>query len=175
MTTVNQAVFEVGDKYVVAFCTRVQEEGIAPLKDVENDIRFALLKDKKAELISAEFNKNSGAGKTLDDICQVRWHLTVQEATQINFRSFTVPGVGTEPALDCCIICWPNRELLPVRSKGLTEYICSLPITVTATEGEDIKLLKERLDTTFEMRGNYEAYEALRKGAKIVDKGYKFY
>ncbi len=29
--------------------------------------------------------------------------------------------------------------------------------------------------TTFEMRGNYEAYEALRKGANIIDKRYKFY
>ena len=46
-----QAVFEVGDKYVVGYCTRVQEDGIAPQKDVENDIRFAILKDKKADLI----------------------------------------------------------------------------------------------------------------------------
>ena len=65
-----QAVFEVGDKYVVAYCTKVQEDGIAPVKDVENDIRFALIKDKKAELISAEFNKNNGAGKTIDDIAR---------------------------------------------------------------------------------------------------------
>ena len=41
-----QAVFEVGSKYVVAFCTKAQEDGIAPAKDVENDIRFALMKDK---------------------------------------------------------------------------------------------------------------------------------
>src|SRR4030043_147046 len=52
-----QAVFEVDDKYVVAFCTAVQEEGTSPLADVENDIRFILLKDKKAEVISAEFVK----------------------------------------------------------------------------------------------------------------------
>ena len=63
-----QAVFEVGDKYVVAYCTKAQEDGIAPVKDVENDIRFALVKDKKAEIISAEFNKNNITGKTLDDI-----------------------------------------------------------------------------------------------------------
>ncbi len=93
-----QAVFEIGDKYVVAYCTKVQEDGIAPQKDVENDIRFALLKDKKAELISAEFNKNNTSGKTLDDIAR-SMGLTVQEATKINFRSYTVPGAGTEPAL----------------------------------------------------------------------------
>ena len=36
---------------MVAYCTKVQEDGIAPVKDVENDIRFALVKDKKADLI----------------------------------------------------------------------------------------------------------------------------
>ena len=52
-----QAVFEIGDKYVVAFCTKIQEEGIAELKDVENDVRFALIKEKKAEIISEEFKR----------------------------------------------------------------------------------------------------------------------
>ncbi len=94
----NQAVFEIGDKYVVAYCTRVQEEGVAPLKDVENDIRFIVSKDKKAEIISAEFVKNNTSGKTLDDIAR-SMGLAVQEATQINFRSYTVPGAGSEPAL----------------------------------------------------------------------------
>jgi peptidyl-prolyl cis-trans isomerase D len=93
-----QAVFDLGEKYVIAYCTKVQEDGVAAQKDVENDIRFALLKDKKAELISAEFNKNIGSGKTIDDIARTMG-LTVQEATKINFRSYTVPGAGTEPSL----------------------------------------------------------------------------
>ncbi len=102
----SQAVFEMGDKYVVAYCTRVQEEGIAPLKEVENDIRFALLKDKKAELISADFKKNSTAGKTLEDLSR-EMGLEVKEATQINFRSYSVPGIGMEPASDRrCFLCW---------------------------------------------------------------------
>ena len=54
-----QAVFEIGDKYVVGYCTKAQEDGIAPEKDVENDIRFVLVKDKKADVISAEFIKNN--------------------------------------------------------------------------------------------------------------------
>jgi hypothetical protein len=41
--------------------------------------------------------------------------------------------------------------------------------------GEDLKLLKERLTSTYQMRGSYEAYEALRKAANIEDKRYKFY
>jgi hypothetical protein len=47
--------------------------------------------------------------------------------------------------------------------------------SVTISSEEDTKLLQERLTSTFQMRGTYEAYEALRKDANILDKRYKFY
>lgn len=166
-----QAVFEVDDKYVVAFCTRIQEEGIAPLKDVENDIRFVLVKDKKADLISGDFSKN--AGKTLDEIAN-QINLPVQEATGINFRSYTVQGVGTEPALIAAASAAGKGELEgPV--KGINGVFMLTVNNVMPGQEEDAKMLKDRLQSTFQMRGSYEAYEALRRDAEIVDKRYKFY
>jgi peptidyl-prolyl cis-trans isomerase D len=168
-----QAVFEVGDKYVVAYCTKAQEDGIAPVKDVESDIRFILIKDKKADLISAEFEKNNGTGKTIENIAQAMG-LTVQEATQINFRSYTVPGAGTEPALIAAAsVAKQGTVSGPV--KGTNGVFMLAANSVTASQGEDLKLLQDRLKVTFQMRGSYEAYEALRKGANIIDKRYKFY
>jgi peptidyl-prolyl cis-trans isomerase D len=168
-----QAVFEIGDQYVVAYCSKIQEDGIADVKDVENDIKFALIKDKKAELISAEFIKNGGSGKTLDDIAR-SMGLTVQEATQINFRSYTVPGAGTEPALIAAASAAKQGEMAgPV--KGLNGVYMLIANNVTTPQAEDVKLLQDRLASTFQMRGTYEAYEALRKGANIIDKRYKFY
>jgi peptidyl-prolyl cis-trans isomerase D len=168
-----QAVFEISSKYVVAFCTKVQEDGIAPVKDVENDIRFALVKEKKADIISAEFTKNNSAGKTIDDISRAMG-LTVQEASQINFKSYTIQGAGTEPALIAAASVSKQGGVSgPV--KGSNGVFMLVVNNVTATPAEDAKLLQERLSATFQMRGSYEAYEALRKGANIVDKRYKFY
>ena len=168
-----QAVFEVGDKYVVAYCTRKQEDGIAPVKSVENDIRFALIKDKKAEVISDEFRKNEGTGKTIDDIARAMG-LTVQEATQVNFKSYTVPGAGTEPTLIAAATVAAQGQVTgPV--KGTNGVFMLVANNISASQAEDTKLLQARLSSTFQMRGNYEAYEALRKGANIVDKRYKFY
>jgi peptidyl-prolyl cis-trans isomerase D len=168
-----QAVFEVNDKYVVAYCTRVQEEGIAPIKDVENDIRFLVSKEKKAELISAEFEKNNAPGKSLDDIAGTMG-LTVQEATQINFRSYTVPGAGAEPALISAASASKQGTVAgPV--KGDNGVYMLTVNNASAAGDEDLKLLKERLSATYQMRGSYEAFEALRKEANIVDKRYKFY
>jgi peptidyl-prolyl cis-trans isomerase D len=169
----NQAVFEIDEKYVVAYCTKVQEEGIAAQKDVENDVRFALLKDKKAEIISSEFNKNNSSGKTLDDIA-TSMALTVQEATSINFRSFTIPGAGTEPSLIAAASV-AKQGIVTGPIKGINGVYMLVANNVTPTQGDDLKLLHDRLKSTFQMRGTYEAYDALRKGANITDKRYKFY
>ncbi len=168
-----QAVFEIGDKYVIAYCTKKVEDGIAPMKDVENDIRFALIKDKKADVISAEFVKNEGDGKSLDAIAKLMG-LTVQEAAQISFRSYTVPGAGTEPTLIAAATVAKQGEITgPV--KGSNGVYLLEANNITMAPREEIKALQARMASTFEMRGSYEAYEALRKAANIVDKRYKFY
>ena len=168
-----QAVFEIVDKYVVAYCTKVQEDGIATVKDVTSDIKFALIKDKKAEKISAEFKQNAGSGKTLDDIARTM-NLTVQEATQINFKSYSVPGVGTEPALIAAATV-AKQTVVSGPVKGTNGVYMLVANNINPSQAEDLTALKQRLSTTFEMRGSYEAYEALRKSANIIDKRYKFY
>jgi peptidyl-prolyl cis-trans isomerase D len=168
-----QVVFEVGDKYVVAFCTKVQEEGIAPVGDVENDIRFTLIKDKKAEIISQEFISNNQEGKTLDDIAN-SMGLTVQEATGIDFKSYTVPGVGTEPALVAAASA-AKQGIVTGPVSGINGVYMFFVNSLTTSEAQDLAQLQKQLASSFRMRGNYEAYEALRKGARIVDNRYKFY
>ncbi len=168
-----QAVFEVGDKYVVAYCTKVQEEGIAAMKDVENDIRFILVKDKKAEILSAEFAKNIKDGITLDDLA-VSMGLAVKEATQINFRSYSIPDAGSEPSLIAAASA-AKQGVIAGPVKGDNGVFMIIVNNITPSLNEDAALLKDRLLTTFQMRGSYEAYDALRKAAKIEDKRYKFY
>jgi peptidyl-prolyl cis-trans isomerase D len=168
-----QAVFEIGDKYVVAYCTKVFDEGISPEKDVKDDIRYNVIKDKKADLISSQFNNVKVEGKTLEDIAATLG-VRVSEATQVNFRSFSVPGAGVEPALIGAVsVAEQNIVSGPVKGNNGV-YLININ-NVTTAASDDIKLLKDRLIATFQMRGTYEAYEALKKGANVIDKRYKFY
>lgn len=168
-----QAVFEIDDKYVVAFCTSVQEEGIAPLKEVENDIRFAVLKEKKALMISDELTGLKDEGNSLDDIAG-EMNLTIQEAAQINFRSYSVPGAGNEPALIASASV-AETDVIVGPVEGNNGVFMLQVNNSTEAADQDLDLLRERLIATFQMRGNYEAYEALREKADIVDKRYRFY
>ncbi|HOS73102.1 MAG TPA: SurA N-terminal domain-containing protein [Bacteroidales bacterium] len=169
-----QAVFELGDDYVVAFCTRVQEEGIAPLSAVETEIRLDLMRNRKADIISDEFARiNPGNDKSLDELANAMG-LTVQEATGINFRSYSVPGAGTEPALVAAASAEKHGVVAgPVKgSNGVFMFFVN---GVTTSDGQDLKHVQENMLISYQMRGGYEAYEALRKSASIVDKRYKFY
>ena len=158
---------------MVAFCTKVQNEGVASLKDAENDIRFILTKDKKAEILSAEFSKNLQGGKTLDDLA-ASMGLAIKEATQVNFRSYSIPEAGNEPALIAAASAAKQGVVSgPVKGENGV-YLLSVNNISHATD-EEMKMVKDRLLATMQMRGSYEAYEALRKAAKIEDKRYKFY
>ncbi len=168
-----QAVFEVGDNYVVAFCTNIQEEGIAPVAAVENDIRFTLIRDKKAGIISEELNKANQEGRTLDDIAN-SLGLTVQEATGITFRSYSLPGIGAEPSLVAAASA-AKQGVIGGPVKGNNGVFMFFVNSLASSEGQDLKQVQENLMSAFQMRGGYEAYEALRKQAQIVDKRYKFY
>jgi peptidyl-prolyl cis-trans isomerase D len=170
----DQAVFEIDDKYVVAYCTRVQEEGIAPVKDVESDIKFALYREKKAGLLSAEFRVVNQAGSTLEDIAG-RLNLNIQDATRVNFRSFSVPGVGAEPALAAAAtVARQGTVAGPVEGNNGV-YMLEVNNVSDEGAGNDIKLTRDRLMASTRIRGGYEAYEALRDEAKVIDKRYKFY
>ncbi|HRR93653.1 MAG TPA: peptidylprolyl isomerase [Bacteroidales bacterium] len=168
-----QAVFEISDKYVVAFCTRAVEEGPAPLKEVESDIRFALLKEKKAEKIGSELLSQVNAGKSLSEIAALSG-TTVLEATGINFNSYMVQGAGIEPALVAAASVAEQGKIAGPVTGNNGVYLIEVNNVVASVEG-DLKTLGDRLKMTYRMRGMYEAYEALRKASHIVDKRYKFY
>jgi peptidyl-prolyl cis-trans isomerase D len=169
----NQAIFEIGDKYVVAYCTKITEEGPAPLKDVENDIRYIVIREKKADAIAEQLEQDIESGKTLDEIASDEG-TQVQEATQINFSSYSVPGAGVEPALIAASTV-AEAGIVSGPVKGNNGVFLLTVNSITESTDEDIELLKERLTSTFQMRGTYEAYEAIRKKANIIDKRYKFY
>jgi peptidyl-prolyl cis-trans isomerase D len=169
----NQAVFELGDKYIVAYCSRVQEEGVAPLKDVENDIKFNLIKDKKAEIIASEFKSKISEGKNIESIAN-DLKLNVQEATQINFGSYSIPGIGIEPSL-ISAASFAKSGIVEGPIKGNNGVYILTVNSETPNTAEDLKSVKDRLTMMINIRGSSESFEALRKAADIVDKRYKFY
>ena len=169
----NQAVFELPDQYVVAYCSRAQEEGVAPVEDVASEIRFILAKKKKAEIIAAEMKKLEAEGKSLNEIA-AHYNTTVQDASGINFRSYSIPGAGIEPALISAASASEAGKLSkPVEgNNGVYLFMVS---DTTPVAAEDLEMVKERMNSSYQIRASYEAYQALRDKNEVKDMRYKFY
>jgi peptidyl-prolyl cis-trans isomerase D len=169
----SQAVFELPDMYVVAYCSRAQEEGIAPVEDVASDIRFILAKKKKAAIIAAEMKKLESEGKSINEIA-AHYNTSIQDASGINFRSFSVPGAGIEPALIAAASASePGQLSKPVEgNNGVYLFVVS---DATPAVSEDLAMVKERMNSSYQIRASYEAYQAIRDKKEVKDMRYKFY
>ena len=170
----NQAVFELGDRFVIGYVTEAKKEGIAPLNDVEEDIRLQVTKEKKGDALVAAFNEKIKDVETLDDLAS-KINARIREASDITFNSFTIPGAGIEPALNAAAYVWPpNRLTNPV--KGLNGvYVLDITSVSEPDSISDYSQVKTRLLATFQTRTNYEAYNALKEHADIKDERSKFF
>lgn len=170
----NQAVFELGDRFVVAYVAEVKEDGFAPLKEVEEDVRANVLREKKADALAASLQEKLSGVTSLDQLAE-KVNGRIREASDITFNSFSIPGAGIEPALNAVAYVWPKERLSPP-VKGLNAvYVVNITSITEPEEKNDLNLEKMRLRTEYVTRTNYEAYEALKKHAKIEDERSKFF
>jgi peptidyl-prolyl cis-trans isomerase D len=169
-----QAVFELGNKFIVAYCTEVNEEGYSDLKNVESDIRYALSKDKKGDKIVTDLKAKIEGLDNIDDISSAL-NLNVREATSISFNSFSIPAAGVEPAIISRAVSMEEGMVSdPVKGEnGVFVIAINSVIDNPAAQSED--LLKTRLSSNFQVRAIYEGFEALKDKSEIKDMRYKFY
>lgn len=169
-----QAVFELGNKFIVAYCTGVREEGFAPLKEVESDIRYILLNQKKADRLIADMENKSSEMDNIDDVAYALG-LTVQEATGVTFSSFSIPGAGVEPAVISTATSLEEGTVSKPFKGNNGVFIIAVNSVNENTQPQTDDMLRTRLTTNYQMRAVYEAFQSLRDMSEIVDKRYKFY
>ncbi|HOI50228.1 MAG TPA: peptidylprolyl isomerase, partial [Prolixibacteraceae bacterium] len=172
-STDGSPIFEFGDNFVVGTLVEATQEGIAPFTAVRDRVELAVRKEKKGELL-AEKIKTAAAGKTdLFDIAQTLG-TTVQSASNVNFNSFSIPGVGVEPAVIGTVASIePNVVPAPVKGNNAVFLVK----VSSVTEGTDTDLTgeKNRLAQSIGYRAGFQAYDAHQKAVEIVDKRAKFY
>ncbi|MEA1886343.1 MAG: peptidylprolyl isomerase [Bacteroidota bacterium] len=169
-----QAVFEIGNKFIVAYCTDVQEEGYAKLEKVESDVRFAVIKQKKAEKITNDLKAKTQDLDNIEDIASTLG-LRVNEATNISFNSYSIPAAGIEPAVIAAAASASEGFLSdPIEGENGI-FIISVNNVNVEEQGPGTDIIRNRLASTHEARASFEVFEALKEEADIEDKRYKFY
>ena len=171
----NSAVFEFGDKFVVAILSSIKEEGYASVNDVQVTVEREVRKNKKAEIMIASMSRNSKGAQSLLSAAQ-KEGLEVKTAADVSFQSFQIPGAGIEPNV---IANASNTEKgkmsAPIKGNQGVYMILVNEIKEDAITEDDINVFKTRMDQNFQYRTNYQSMQVLRENANIDDKRYKFY
>jgi peptidyl-prolyl cis-trans isomerase D len=166
-------IFELGDNFVIAVLTNAIEEGVAPFEDVKARIELSVLKEKKAELLVEKASAASNGKSDLQSIAQ-ELNKEVQNATNISFNSYSVSGIGMEPAVIgfASTLDVDNVSNPIVGINGV--YIVKVT-SVNEQANQNLTAEKLRLGQELNMRALSEAYTVHREVADITDKRSKFY
>lgn len=166
-------VFTIGDNFVVASLTAIRNEGTTPFKKVREDVIINVIKDKKAQILSAKIEEALKGTSSLDEVAK-KLAVNVNQANQVYYNSFSLPNAGIEPAVIGTAVSSPEGKIMgPV--KGNTG-IFLLNVNAVNNDGvADLKTEKNRLVNSYRSRAYYETFEALKKNADLQDKRSKFY
>jgi len=162
-------IFELGDQFVIVVLTGIQKEGIASLNMVKSSVELAVKKEKKAQELIAKMT-----GKTDLNQLASEMGVSVSEAQNLNFDSSSVPGAGNEPAIiGAASVLDANQISKPVKGNNGV-YMVKVSAVTQGTD-QDLSSEKFRLAAGINYRANTAAFDALKEGAKIIDKRAKFY
>ncbi len=168
------SVFELGNKFVIAHVTAVREDGIAPLEQVKNDVELNVIKEKKAEELSSGLAAQVKENKSLEEIAQ-GYSSDVQQASNISFSSFSVPGAGIEPKVIATATNIQADKISDPVDGNNGVYILKVTSINEPAQTDDYTMQRIALERANTSRAGYEAFNALKKLADIEDYRSKFY
>lgn len=173
ITSQNNPIFELGDRFVIGYVTDIKEKGIAPFDQVKPQLTVQVKKQKKAEHLAEKFNSTLNSDKNLESLAN-ELNTDIFNATDITFRSYSIPNAGIEPKLVAVATSVePEQVVGPIKGEN---GVFALKVTTVSTEEvANVDMQQTQTMSQFQNRANYEAFEALKKTANIVDKRAKFY
>ncbi|MCB9000792.1 MAG: SurA N-terminal domain-containing protein [Bacteroidales bacterium] len=165
-------VFQLTDMYIVATLTSVKEDGFAPIEQVKSDLKLKVIRKLKAEKLAEQVKQEITGAKTIADIAQ-KQNTTVDHADNVSFSMFTLPNAGVEPKVIGTAIVSPEGKISNPVEGNAGVYV--LAVTAQNKEEGNPEMEKQRIANSFQSRVYYDAYDALKEAANIVDKRYNFY
>ena len=168
-STEGTPIFELGNQFVIAFLTGEQEKGVASLNSVKARVEIEVRKEKKAQQLIEKMSGKSDLNQLVSGV-----GATLSDAKDISFETYSIPGVGFEPAVAGAATALESNQVSKPVAGTNGVYVVKVNSVTTGTD-QDLVDNKLKLAASISYRANMYAFEALRENAKIVDKRAKFY
>jgi peptidyl-prolyl cis-trans isomerase D len=165
---------DFSSKYIVAVLTEVREKGIAPMEDVKDALTEKVVKQKKGEMFTKEFNDAAAGGATIDAIAG-KLKLAVEQAPNINFNTAAIPGSTNEPSVMGAISAQAPKSLSKPVTGREGVFIVYVDAVTPAPVQKDYKAEQTLEISQLQPRVDYEVYDALKQNANITEHIVKFF
>jgi peptidyl-prolyl cis-trans isomerase D len=170
------AILQDKEQFIVAILTEIREEGIAPFEQVKEVVTAEVIKDKKAEIFSEEFDKALPSENNLQTLAE-KTGSEFETAKNIAFSSSILPGIGAEPRVIGNAVSMKADEVSePI--KGESGVFVVKVLSVTAKENiEENEIQNDRLNAQRRLvfRASQQFMETLKDRAEITDNRHKFF
>jgi len=165
-------VFEIQDRFIVAYLTEVREKGTPELESIRQELEFEVIKEKKAEKFMTQFNDAMKSAKSLQDVA-AKLGIEVRTTANVSFGGFQIPAIGVEPQVIAHATALPlNKMSSPI--KGASGVFIVVVTSTNDFKPADYGQEMSRLVNDLQTRSSFQVYQALREAANVVDYRYNF-
>ena len=163
------APFQFEKSFVIAHLAEVKEEGVAPMAQVEIQVELGAKKAKKAQQFIAEM---AGATNLQDLATKIGGQ--VENAKDVTFASYSVPGMGQEPRI-IGMVPTLQKGQMSIPLEGQTGvFVILVNDVVPAEENADYSAAKLQLEQLYGNNSN-RTLESLKEKFGVKDNRYKYY
>lgn len=158
--------------YVVATLTRKRSKGVADLDEVKDEVTAAVIRQKKAQMLTEKINENKVEGDLAATAQKLDKSLTTQGIT---FATSNLTGYGSEPKV---IGYATGMEVNAISNPVEGDRAVYMLKLTGITPGEQLQSYdseQARLDTEMQNLATNKIFETLKEGAQIEDNRARFF
>lgn len=166
-------IFEIDGNFIIGVLASVSSEGIEPFETAKRRVEINVINEKKKELLATRL-KNAKEGKSDLSAIANSLGLTVMNASGVNFNTYQIATLGSEPALVGAVSTLEQGKITEPVLGNSGVYLAKVTSVNKGTD-TDVAAEKMRLDQTNNYKVNTLAIDVRKKASEIVDKRAKFY
>jgi peptidyl-prolyl cis-trans isomerase D len=167
------SVFDVEGRYVVAILKQKREKGIAPLDQLKEFIEPLVKRDKKAEKLIADINKNITSMADLDKGYKALGMKA--DTSEITFSASNLPGFGKEDQVIGILFSLKEDQLSKPIKGNQAVFVVVADEIIAAPAKDDLTVEQRAALNAFNSRAQREATEAMKRKAKVEDNRLMFF
>lgn len=167
-------VLDLNDRYVVAQCTEVREEGTMTLEQVRGYVEIDYLKSEKAKILAKQMKDALAGGsdfqKVAESLSSVVRTIPVQ-----SFNQSSVSGIGVDPVVLGTLFGLNEGETSDIVEGENGVYVMKVTGKIDSDLPSSQEEMATRLTSDLSSQADGKVFEALQKSGDIVDSRYKFF